>query len=405
MRVIEINATYGQGSTGLIVRDIGHLLENNGYSAYYAYQVGKCETSNSFLMGTPWDWTCHALYARLTGREAYASWKATENLLKWMNEIKPDIVHLHNLHANYINLPMLLLYLAENNIATVVTLHDCWFFTGKCCHFTSVNCERWKNCCGKCPKRWDSPMSIFRDSSSEVLKERIMLFQGLKRLTVVGCSQWIANLAQKSPVFRGKQILVIRNGVDTKIFIPKSKELCRQIHNIHAGFVVMGMADKWLNIRNYDILKMTLEQLPQDGILLLLGCKDEQRKKLPKDLRLVPISFVQDRNALAEYYNCADVFVNLTFEDTLPTVNMEAICCGIPVITYDSCGSPELVQDGISGYVVPQRDKEALWKAIKSVKAGMISRDTCHSIGMKAFDKHDRYQDYVNLFRELCISN
>lgn len=404
MKVLEINATYGYGSTGLIVKDIGELLKAGGDEVRFAYQKGDCNENEGYQIGSPINWKFNALHARLFGMQAYSGKCATKKLLRYIDSEEPDIVHLHNLHANYINLPLLLNYLAQKDIATVVTLHDCWFFTGKCCHFTSVGCEGWKKNCGNCPKLREKPSSLIFDRTSKALRDKQKLFEKIKNLTVVGCSKWIAELAKESAVFGKSRITHIYNGVDTEVFTPKDITECKKKLGISAEHVILGMANKWLDNRNEQVLKTVISNLDENEVLLLIGCTEPQQELWSNNSKVMAVGFIRDRKLLADYYNAADVFVNLTFEDTLPTVNMESVCCGTPVITYDSCGSPELTLSGRTGYVIPQRDSKALSFAIDRVKRGDISREKCRGLGVLMFDKIKRYQDYVTLFHEIITN-
>lgn len=334
MKVIEINATYGYGSTGLIAFDIGNMLMAQGDEVRYMYQMGDCSSTMGYQVGTAIDWKFHALYSRLFGKQGWASRSATRSLFRYLDTEKPDVVHLHNLHANYINLPLLLQYLAEKDIPTVVTLHDCWFFTGKCCHFASVGCERWKTGCGHCLKQKEEPRSLFFDRSSQIAMEKARLFSEIPNLTVVGCSKWIASLAKESFVFKNCHVEQIYNGVDTDIFVPMPRDKCKKALRISAKYIMLGMANKWLDQKNKAVFDSVVSEFSENEVLVLVGCSEIQKTELKNMPNVVPIGFIKDRKLLAEYYNIADAFVNLTFEDTLPTVNMEALACGTPVITY-----------------------------------------------------------------------
>lgn len=401
MKVLEINATYGYGSTGLIVRDIGELLKKNGDEVRFAYQTGQCDKTVGYHIGNPLDWKGHALFTRIFGKQGWGSKLATSKLLSYIDAEKPDVVHLHNLHANYINLPMLLKYLAKLNIPTVVSLHDCWYFTGKCCHFVLSKCQRWQTGCGHCPKIKEAPSSVFFDRSAEVAKEKRKLFQSIKNLTVVGCSKWISDMAKESFVFKDCNIEQIYNGVDTDIFNIKNRSECREKYRIHADYVMLGMANKWLDERNSDVFKSIVSKLSKNEVLILVGCTEVQKKAVEMYSNVIAIGFVSKREEMADYYNLSNVFVNLTFEDTLPTVNMESIACGTPVITYNSCGSPELVQEGKTGYIIEQLDDSALLKTWDRIKQGAIQRSDCREIGSRMFNKNDRYEDYISLFKRL----
>ncbi|MBQ8322885.1 MAG: glycosyltransferase [Clostridia bacterium] len=398
MRVLQVNAVYGVGSTGTIVKDISDMLIQNGAESYVAYQTALTTPQNGFRIGNKLDWKLHALLSRVFGKQAYFSKRATKKFLKWVEKIKPDVVHLHNLHSNYINLNMLLAYLAKEDIPTVITLHDCWYFTGKCFHYIDVNCERFKNGCGKCPKKKEAPCSFFRDASASVLKDRENLFSKIRRLKIVGCSQWICDEAKKG-IFKDFDIWRIYNGVDTEIFKPKDVDVLRNNYDFKDAFVVLGMANKWLLPANRDLLKAISKTLDKKNKLLLIGCSEKEKKFLKTlNENIIPIGYIQNRKILAGHYNLADVFVNVTHADTSPTVNMESICCGTQVITYASCGSPELVLEGC-GIVVQEGDVEGVIRAIERVRTG--GTVDCSSKGKEAFNKKENYKKYLNVYRTI----
>ncbi len=402
MKVVQINAVYGYGSTGVIVKDLEQAILETNNDSFIVYQSSNDNPVNGWQMGNSFDWKLHALMTRVTGRQAYFSVKATADLVKALKKEKPDIVHLHNTHSNYINLQMLLKYLADENIATVLTLHDCWFFTGKCFHFVNCGCEKWQSRCEICPQNKSDVKSWFVDASSKVFDDRLKYMQSIKNLTVVGCSKWITELAQRSPIFKEKSFKQIYNGVDTSIFKQKNREELRDKYNLSNKFVILGMANKWFLEMNSDILNNFLSTLNENEILFLVGCSTEQKQQVSEYKNVVTIDFVSDREKLAEIYNVADVFINLSFEDTLPTVNMEAVCCGTPVITYNVCGCPELVDENTTGYIVPTLDFDAIKCSVEKIKQGNLSRTQCANYGKNFFDKNKQYQQYISLYEKIC---
>ena len=296
---------------------------------------------------------------------------------------------------------MLLLYLAKKNISTVLTLHDCWFFTGKCFHFVGCGCEKWKTGCGDCPQNKEDVKSLFFDCTKSVFRDKEIAFQAIPNLTVVGCSDWIKGLAKQSSMFAGKKITRIYNGVDTSVFYQRDSDKLKKKNMLENKFVILGMANKWLKKENTEIVKKLIKNLSDDDRVVIVGCTDQQKKELKKYSQVLAFGFITDRNTLADIYSSADVFVNMTFEDTLPTVNMEAICCGTPVITYNSCGSPELVRTGVTGYVISQKSECELFNALYKVKNGLIDRDKCAAEGVKRFDKTSQYQKYIRLYQNI----
>lgn len=395
MKVLQINATYGYGSTGLIVKDIGDALAQNGDEAYFAYQSCTKSPDGGYRVGSTADRKLHALLCRLTGKQAYFSRRATKKLIRHIAAVRPDVVHLHNLHSNYIHLNMLLKHLAKEDIATVITMHDCWYFTGKCFHYVDAGCTRFQTGCGKCPKKSTPPKSLFFDPSAKVLRDRCRFLPAIPRITLVGCSQWICNEAKKSRL-SSLPIVQVYNGVDTEIFRPEDVSAWKAQLCPAGERLVMGMANKWFLLSNLSMIQKVSE-LPNTK-LMLVGCTEEQKKLLAEEYPTVlGVGFIKDREELARHYNVADVFVNLTHADTLPTVNMESICSGTPVITYDSCGSPELVLDGC-GEVVAENDATALLDAVAHQDAKIAQEALARA--RATFDKNECYKMYIRVYKE-----
>ena len=398
MKVLQINATYGYGSTGLIMKDIGEALEASGHEAYFAFQSANGSVKNGYAVGNKLDHKAHALLCRILGKQAYYSKAATKGLIRYITKIEPDVVHLHNLHSNFVHLNLLLKYLGKNDIKTVITMHDCWYFTGKCFHYIDVGCDGFTKDCKNCPKKKAPPSSIIFDCSKGMLLDKNKYLHAIPRLKIIGCSEWICREAKKG-FMKDLDLEVIRNGVDTTVFKALDKEKLKKEKDLVGNFVIMGMANKWLLPSNAEFLEKMITSLGETDKVLLVGCSEEQIKALSSyKEKLIPIGFIKDRNELAKLYATADVFVNVTHADTLPTVNMESICCGTPVVTYDSCGSPELVLDGC-GYVVKENNVNELIQKIELVKNTYFSNIA--EIGKENFEKNTCYQGYVRLYEDM----
>lgn len=395
MKILQINANYGFGSTGLIVKDIGEEIIRSGNEAYFAYQCSNTIIDNGFIVGNTFDWKLHAILCRIFGGQGYYSRAATNKFIKKLKQIKPDVVHLHNLHSNFINIDILFDFLVKENIATVITMHDCWYFTGKCFHYVDCGCNRYINECGKCPKKKYPPKSFFFDRSRKSLINKKKKIHKIPRLQLVGCSKWICEEAKKG-IFSNYNIETIYNGIDISVFRPR-KNCIRKDNDIGNNFLIMGMANKWVTEENIGILKL-VSALPKTN-LMIIGCTADQKKKIMGiDKNIITVGFINDRIKLAEYYSAADVFINLTHADTLPTVNMESICCGTPVITYNSCGSPELIDD-LTGIIVDENDEVGILEAIDFIRKNKF--DQCRSIGIKRFNKINCYQRYIEIYEAL----
>lgn len=401
MKVLQINAVYGTGSTGIIVKDISELASSKGIEVSVAYassRIDKSEIPNGYRIGNDIDHKMHAVLCRINGKQAYFSNMSTQKLLKYMDEFKPDVVHLHNLHSNFINLNMLLRHLAKNKIRTIITLHDCWFYTGGCFHYTSSTCERWKNECGNCPrKNLDTP-SLFKDQSKLIIKDRNIGFRAIEELTIVGVSKWISNEA-KLGIFAGRDIETIYNGIDCNFYKITSLEF-REKYSIGNKFVIMGMANKWFNQSNMGIVNQIKEVFSSpEYVIVIVGNPDSTDPIWKDNILLLP--HINSREELRNIYCGADVFVNLTREESLSLVNIEAQACGTPVITFDNTGASETV-DYNTGIKVQTGNAIDVIEAIKTIKErGKNSyREHCIEFIKQRFDKTTNYLSYIRLYQQ-----
>lgn len=394
MKVLQINAVYGYGSTGIIAKDIADCAGEVGIDSYIACQRSALSSENIYQVGNVLDWKLHALLTRLTGRQAFYSKLPTKRLISWLNKVSPNIIQLHNIHSNFVNLPLICDYCKTHDIPLILTLHDCWFFTGKCTHFVKTGCDRWKTGCGSCSQLKMEVPCLFGDPTAKVLRERLGALNSVPKLYVVGCSKWITECAKLSGL-KAKEYITISNGVDTQVFTPKESAFAKA-NNLCDRFVILGMANKWTDPANLDGVRFLLEKLDPEYRVVIVGCDVEQKLYFASYPNVIPVSFVKDPNELADIYNAADVFINLTRADTLPTVNMESICCGTPVITFDVCGSPELV-DADCGIVVNVGDFAGVLSAIEQCAKQPLSFETEKK--RLRFDKAAAYQQYLQLYQ------
>lgn len=401
MRVLQINAVYDVGSTGVITRDIHELCLKKGIDSYVAYSTSprhRKDIANGYKIGTMFGKKLHALLCRVNGQQAYFSRIATRNLIRYIRKIKPDVVHLHNLHSNYLHLNMLLSFLEKEDVSTVITLHDCWFYTGGCFHYTNAGCDKWLKECGICPKKkQDTPAYLF-DRSKKILADRKKYLCNIKKLTVVGVSQWITNEARRT-FLEQKNCVTVYNGIDMDFYRPMASELRAQL-GLSDKFVVLGMANKWLQPVNKEALNVVAKALGDDCVIVLVGCNDRHRASLPQNV--LAMDYIRDRDLMRKVYSMADVFVNCTREDSLSLVNVEAQACGTPIITYRNTGAKETV-DEQSGFTVETGNVRELVEKIRYVKGVGKSylTEQCRQYVKNKFERDQNYNQIIDLYKKL----
>lgn len=396
MRILQINSVCGVGSTGRIASDIHGILREYGHDSHIAYgrrTARGCETA--IRIGDKFDTYVHAMKTRLLDRHGYGSYRATEEFVRRVKLLDPDIVHLHNIHGYYINIELLFGYLNVMGKPVIWTFHDCWPFTGHCAYFSYAGCEKWKSGCGSCPRIRSYPSSILIDNSAQNFARKRELFSGVKDLTIVTPSRWLASLVQKS-FFAERHVAVINNGIDLGTFKPRESSY-RQRCCLENKFVILGVASPWSRRKGYSYFAAISQRLKDDEIIVLVGLDENQSKSLPRNV--IGIARTDSTEQLAEIYSAVDVFVNPTLEDNFPTTNLEALACGTPVITFDTGGSGESV-DPECGFVVAQGDVSGLMCSIETVKRRGKSSYSQHARerAVMLYDRNARFREYVDLY-------
>lgn len=392
-RLLQINVTANWGSTGKIAESIGVTAKNAGWESYIAYGRWSHPSQSQLLkVGNPLDKYFHFAEQRVRDNEGLCSRGATKKLIKQIEGIKPDIIQLHNIHDHYLNYKLLFEYLNQTSIKVVWTFHDCWAFTGHCFHFVPRNCNRWQTGCFECPMKGIWPKTML-DRSKKNYELKKSLFGGNKNLVIVPCSDWMADFVRQS-FLRDMQIEVIKNGVDLKTFKPSGKVIDDGYYRI------LAVSNVWNQEKGlYDIFKLrTL--LPSEYIITVVGLDNKQLKELP--CGITGILRTQNIQELVTLYSQANAFINPTYADTFPTVNLEALACGTPVVTYRTGGSPETIDDR-TGLVTEQGDVYSLATALESICSKdrfQIIQD-CRTRAETFFDENKCFEKYLNLYARL----
>ena len=400
MKILQINAVYSRLSTGRNVYELNNAFRAQGHCCVAAYPVGAVEDPETeYLIGGVVGQKMHALLSRITGTQGYFSSHATRKLLRFMDRFQPDVVVLNNLHANYIHLPMLLKYLAKKDIPTVAVLHDCWFYTGKCCFYTTAGCQKWKDSCGNCPMLKAYNKSWFFDHTKKMLNDRKELFGAIPRLGVVAVSDWILNEAKQSPVFANASVISrIYNWIDTDCFCPSDTDSLRETMNLKGKKLLLGVAATWEARKGLETILWIAEQLQGEAELVLVGKLPENRQ-YPANTH--KISATASTAELAQIYSMADVFIQPSLEETFGKVTAEALSCGTPVVCFDSTANPELVGERC-GAVVPVGDWEAMLQEVRSVldKGKEHYAQYCREYALQNFGKSENTKQYLRLFQK-----
>lgn len=395
-KVLQINIVCGVGSTGRIAKDLSDIMYENYIENYIAYGYGKSDLKNAIKIGTKFEYYIHNILSRITGKQGRFSYFATKRFLKKVDKIKPDIIHLHNIHGNYINYPLLFKYIKNKNIKVVWSLHDCWPFTGKCTHFEYVNCDKWMKLCYNCPQLERYPKSYFFDRSKSEYKKKKKCFNLPNSINIVTPSEWLLNKVKKSFFYQCK-MNIINNGIDLQRFKRIDNNEIRTKYNLENKFIILGIANNWVDRKGLDSFVELSKRLDKNFKIILVGLSEKQKDFIPDNI--IKIAKTNSIEELTKIYSCADVFVNPTLEDNFPTVNIEALACGTPVITYDTGGSKESIDDKC-GIAVEKNNIDELEKAINELKQNNFNSKDCIERANK-YNKKECYMNYIELYDKI----
>lgn len=418
MKIIQINTVCKRGSVGNIAADLYEMAESHGWEAGFAFGRGSAPDSmHTFKTGSLWDMGCHVLRNFFKGEGGFGSKNSTKALVKWLEEEKPDVLHLHNLHGFYLDVEILFAYIKReqiqrNHMKVIWTLHDCWSFTGHCAFYDYSGCDKWKTQCGSCQyHRKVYPYALFCDNTRTSYERKKEAFSGVPKMSLVVPSRWLAEQMKES-FLKDYPVHIIPNGIPLDVFriLPEKKGMDKK----SPAKIILGVANVWEKRKGMYYFLMLAEQIMKekrnDLQILLVGVNSSQRKSLgqkyPQEI-LRMRGRTSSRKELVELYNQASVFVNPTLEDNFPTTNLEALACGLPVVTFQTGGSPEAL-DASCGIVVPKGDFQSLYQAVVEVldrrarnnaEDFPYSKEACRKKA-EWFGKDKCFEEYLSLYQE-----
>lgn len=357
MKLVQIN-TVCNGSTGKIMGDIQRKADEEGFEtiSFYGRRKGfkdlRCEK-----IGNPISFWIHVFINTIFDKQGYGSYFYTKKLVKRLKQEKPDIIHLHNIHGYYLNIPILFKYLKEKYNGKIFwTFHDCWPFTGHCAYFTAAKCNKWMKQCRNCPNKKNYPVSLFKDNSYKNYLEKKKLFIGLNNLTIITPSDWLNKLIKKS-FLKDYNVVTINNGIDLEIFKPTIDNSIKEKYGIpNDRKILLGVASIWEERKGLNDFLELSKKINDEYIIVLVGLSKKQIKLIRNYKNIVGIERTDNQLELVKLYSISYCFLSLTYEDNYPTVNLEAIACGTPVITYDTGGCKEQINNK-TGVVVKNIDE------------------------------------------------
>lgn len=402
MKVFRITTEINRSSIGRTTEQIGQLIIDEGWESYIAWgRADGKSTSITIQIGNKLSVLTHGLVARLFDLHGYGSYFATKKLVARIKEIRPDIIHLHDIHGYYINLKVLFGYLKESGIPVVWSHHDCWAFTGHCAFYSSVNCNKWQTECGHCPLYKEYPGSLFIDNSRRIFRLKKELFTSLESLYNVGVSEWISNELKKS--FLNKYpIITICNGIDTDVFRPiqDCSDEIREKYKLGEGRILLGVATAWGERKGLSDYYKLRDSLEDDYIIVLVGVPQSLQEILPAGI--IGIRRTDSIEELCKLYSAASIVLNLASAESFGKTTPEGLACGTPSIVYNCTASPDLI-DSETGIVVEKGDIEGIISAIKTIMSWDKEKTIwkCRERACEHYSIKKNWPQYIELYKKI----
>ena len=394
MKILQINSG-NYGSTGKIMKGISKIGQDEGLEMISAFHpnCSNVETDEKDLMiGNVFSRKVNSFLGKFMGAYSCFSFFTTLSFLRKINRMYPDVIHLHNLHSSNIAFPLFFYFVKKRKFRLIWTLHDCWAFTGHCPHFDMVGCDKWKTGCHDCPQYREYPSSKM-DNSKMMYHLKKKWFTGVEDMTIVTPSEWLAGLVKQS-FLKEYPVKVINNGIDLSVFRPTKSDF-RQKYHLEDKKILLGVAAPWSERKGLDVFMELAKRVDERYQIVLVGLTNEQKESLPANM--IGIERTANPKKLAKLYTAADIFLNPTREDNFPTVNLEALACGTPVVTFQTGGSPESL-DNTCGIAVLKDDVGGMQEAIYRLTENPIDRSCCINRA-KMFDMNKKFMEYINLYQ------
>ena len=396
MRVLQLNVTFGVGSTGRIVQDIHNFLLRKKIESFVIYGRNRyAEDPFAFYIGSKVSFYIDALLTRITGFVGYFSYFYTIMIIRKIKSLQPDIIHLHNIHGYYLNIPMLLRFLITYDKKVVWTLHDEFMYTGKCAY--TQECSKYLSTCQQCPLVKEYPKSFLFDWTRAMFLHKKRLLSNISHISFVTPSNWLASRTRGS-IIKSHSISVINNGINTKVFKKTPSSQLDKFVNDDDVTVLALIANLDDNNKGHHWIKSMADYIREKNnngqihFIVVGSGKTKYNHEL--------IKYIDRTNNvvdLVKLYNSADFYLILSEFENYPTVCLEASAINLPIIGFDVGGVRESIAN-VPYKLFPHGD-ESLIKFVSLLKKNNLKN--FESPNIKNIDYTTMTLEYLRLYRGL----
>ena len=399
MKVMQINGVIHNGSTGAIVDAIDQCLAEHGEDYLVAYGIGE-KVSDGIKFCYRYEQALYRRYSMLTGYRFGFAPLSTRRLIKYIKRYQPDVVNIHSINGNCVDIFQLLAYLKKANIATVVTNHAEFFYTGNCT--STYGCQKYRTGCHGCEQlKWASDSALFPKTEKAWMKMK-EAFSNFQQLVVVSVSEYSRNCAQHSPILADYRHEVILNGIDTSIFKPQFTIDIRMKYHLNAKrlgvFVTSAFSLSKDHLKGgYWLLELAKHYEKVDFQFIVVGCDDPG---VHMD-NVVFAGRIHDKELLANIYAQANIALSFSRAESFGMTCAEALCCGTPVAGF-LCGGAESVALKPYSRFADYGDIEMMMNYIdEMIKGYAQQRAAIADSAQQTYASQRMVENYYQLYKQL----
>ena len=390
MKVLQINTVYPGGSTGKIVRDLHEYYKKQGIRSLVLYGHGPAGEGECRRVCSNLYTKIQALRSRLTGVMYGGCLLSTAKIIRYIKKERPDLVHLHCLNGNFVNIFKLVSFLKKEKIDTVLTNHAEFIYTGSCGH--ALECRKYLTGCGNCPRCKKETKSFFLDGTHRSWAKMKKAFEGFETLRVTNVSPWLLKRSEGSAILKDAKQCVVLNGLDTAVFgRGEGAERNEKKTVFHA---TANFSDRADDLKGGVNLIRLAERMPD--VSFIVAGKHPEGLTVPSNMTL--LGKVTDQKELARLYAQADLTVLTSKRETFSMVVAESLCCGTPVAGFEA-GAPELIAIPAYSRFVPQGDLDALESAARELLGKTFDRSAISDEAVEKYSKEKMAEEYLKVYR------
>ena len=405
MKVLIVNTSVLGSSTGKIAYGFYKHLAGEGHEAVLAYGIGESvdpgdpKVVNFVPRLEP---KLHFRLNLLTGYHGCFGPIAERNINRIIDEFKPDIIQLYNLHGYYLNISRLFRKIAKERIPVVYGMLDEYPYLGYCCY--AYDCDGFRSGCRDCQfdfrDRYLKSLFFNRAKQTYDLKRRD--YDSLERIVFTG-PEWVVKRASGSGLLKGRDVRIVDEYIDnTETFVIRDTKKLRKELGISADKIVIldvaPSADRRKGVGFFVKAAERICGLDERYVFINVGYSGRM-EALPENF--IGIGYVADQKKLSEYYSLADLFVCTSIADTMPNSCLDALSCGTPVLGFDITGIPYVAEEPLGTFIDPENVDQMVEHILKTGKKSNKIKESCREYAVNRYSLDTYYKKQMEIYREL----